>query len=188
MTGTTAGNDRIVAARTSRRGLLVACAALAAMPLLTACEGGFRPLYGSAALGGANVTEKFAQVEFAPIPGRVGQRLRNELIFQATGGGLPVPPTYRLEIAVSESVTSTLVKTNGDALSSVFNLDANFRLVRLSDRSVVLQGSSFGRASFERAQSIFSNVRAQEDAENRAAKTVGEELRTRLSAYLATAT
>ncbi len=157
------------------------------MPLLTACEGGFRPLYGSAALGGAAVNDKFAQIEFAPIPGRVGQRVRNELIFQATGGGAPLPPVYRLEIAVSESVTSTLVKTNGDALSSIFNLDAKFRLVRLSDRSVVLQGSSFGRASFERVQSIFSNVRAQEDAENRAAKTVGEELRTRISAYLATA-
>ena len=51
----------------------------------------------------------------------------------------------------------------------------------------MLTGRSFGRASFERVQSIFANVRAKEDAENRAAKTVGEELKSRLSIYLANA-
>ena len=50
---------------------------------------------------------------------------------------------------------------------------------------MVLSGSSYGRAAFERNVSIFSNVRAREDAENRAAKTVGEDLKARLSAYLA---
>ena len=46
----------------------------------------------------------------APIPGRVGQRIRNELIFQSTGGGAAQTPTLRLEIAIRESVTSTLVR------------------------------------------------------------------------------
>jgi LPS-assembly lipoprotein len=50
---------------------------------------------------------------------------------------------------------------------------------------VVLSGTSYGRASFERNKSIFSNVRAREDAENRAAKVVGEDLKSRLSAHLA---
>ena len=50
---------------------------------------------------------------------------------------------------------------------------------------MVLEGRSYGRAGFERVTSVFANVRAREDAENRAAKTVGEELRTRLLAYLA---
>lgn len=157
--------------------------------LLTACgDGGFRPLYASPQFGGANVSEKLAHVEFAPIPGRVGQRIRNELIFQSTGGGGSQQAVYRMEIAVSTSLTSTLVKSDGNPLSSIVNLDVSFRLIRMSDKKVVLEGKSFGRASFERFPSIFANVRAQEDAENRAAKTVGEELRTRLSAYLATAT
>lgn len=169
--------------------LRAAAVAVGSAVLLSACgDSGFRPLYGSAALGGANVGEKLAQIEFAPIPGRVGQRVRNELVYQATGGGTPPPPVYRLEIAVAESVNSTLVKSDGNSLSSIYGLDATFRLIRISDRSVVLQGKSFGRASFERYTSIFSNVRAQEDAENRAAKSVGDELRTRISAYLATAT
>ena len=159
-------------------------AALLTLPLLTACgDTGFRPLYGSAGIG-ANVGEKLAQVDVKTIPGRVGQRIRNELIFQTTGGGNPAPPLYRLEVAISESVTSTLVQTDGDSLSQLYTIDASFQLIRISDNTVALKGISYGRAGFERFTSIFANVRAREDAENRAARTVGEELKTRLTAFL----
>ena len=146
---------------------------------------GFRPLYGTASLGGADAAEKLAQVEIAPIPGRVGQQIRNEVIFQTTGGGHALPPEYRLEVAIRESVSSTLVKISGDASGSVYNLDADFRLIRLTDKQVVLQGKSLSRAGFERFTSIFANVRARRDAENRAATTIGRDLKTRIAAYLA---
>lgn len=159
----------------------------AAVSGCTDAGSGFRPLYGSSAVGGANVSEKLSSVDIAPIPGRVGQRLRNEFIFEATGGGYPLPPEYRLEVAIRESVSSTLVRLDGNARGQIYNLDASFKLIRLGDKSVVLEGKSFGRAGFERVTSIFANVRAREDAENRAAKTVGDELRTRLLAYFAQA-
>ena len=50
-------------------------------------DSGFRPLYASSSITGTDVNAKLAKLEVAPIPGRVGQRVRNELIFQATGGG-----------------------------------------------------------------------------------------------------
>lgn len=155
--------------------------------VLSGCSGGsgFRPLYAGSAVGGAGVNEQLAAVDIAPIPGRVGQRLRNEFIFQSTGGDRPAPPKYRLEVAIRESVSSTLVKIDGNARGQIYNLDADFRLIRVTDQAVVLQGKSYGRAGFERVTSVFANVRAREDAENRAANTVGEELRTRLLAYLA---
>ena len=164
-------------------------AVIAAMAALHAgCgDAGFRPMYGSAGIGGAATEAKLAQVDISTIPGRVGQQLRNEFIYQSTGGGAQSEPVYRLEVAIRESVTSTLVQTTGDARGQVFNLDASFRLVRIADRQVVMQGTSYARAGFERFSSIFSNVRARQEAEDRAAKTVGEELRTRISAYLATA-
>ena len=63
---------------------------LAAAPALAACgdAAGFRPLYGAGASG--NVGEQLKQVDCRPIPGRVGQRIRNEMIFQTTGGGKPL--------------------------------------------------------------------------------------------------
>jgi len=172
----------------NRRGT-VSAFGLAALCILGGCgdgSSGFRPLYGSAALGGAATQEKLATVDVAPIPGRVGQRIRNELIFQTTGGGKPAPPQYRLDIAIRESVVSTMVQTNGNAGGQIYNIEASFNLIRLTDKSVVASGKSFGRASFDRVTSIFANVEARQDAENRAADSVGEELRTRLLAILAT--
>jgi LPS-assembly lipoprotein len=108
------------------------------------------------------------------------------MIFDSTGGGNPLPPTHRLEVVVKESVLSTLVTNEGEALGQIYAIQASFRLIDIKskDKKVVLQGTSHARAGFERFQSIYSNVRAREDAENRAARTVADDLKTRLAAYL----
>jgi LPS-assembly lipoprotein len=155
--------------------------------LVTGCgdSTGFRPLYATSSIGGSDVSEKLAKLEVAPIPGRVGQRLRNELIYQSTGGGnAAIEPVYRLEVILRESITATLVQIDGNSSGSVYNLNASFRLVRLDDKSVALQGESYGRIAFQRFDSVYSNVRARHEAEDRAAQTVGEDLKSRLAAYL----
>jgi hypothetical protein len=48
----------------------------------------------------------------------------------------------------------------------------------------VLQDTSHARAAFERFDSPDANVRAREDAENRVACAIADDLKTRLSAYL----
>lgn len=169
----------------SRRTSLLVATIIAATLAAGCGDTGFRPLYGTASIGGADVTQQLAQVEIAPIPGRVGQQIRNEVIFQTTGGGHAAPPAYRLEIVVRESITSTLVKISGDASGSVYNLNADYRLVRISDKKVVTQGNSVSRAAFERFTSVFSNVRARRDAEDRAAGVIAQDVKTRIAAYLA---
>lgn len=161
---------------------------LVAAMMLSACgdAGGFRPLYGAGASG--NVGEQLKQVDFSPIPGRVGQRIRNEMIFQTTGGGDAQPPTHRLEVVLAESLTSTLVNVQGEAAGQVYSVQATFRLVDTKDKKVVFQGTSNARAGFERFESIYSNVRAREDAENRVARTIADDLKTRLAAFLSRAT
>lgn len=163
----------------ARAGLLVG------VVLLGGCSdgSGFRPLYAPSS-SGVGVQEKMATVDVAPIPSRIGQRIRNELIFQNTGGGAPSPKAYRLEIAIKQSLGTTLVKSTGESLSQVYNLDATFKLIRISDKALVLQGSSFARAEFERFQQVFANVRATEDAENRTARQIADDLKTRLAAFL----
>jgi LPS-assembly lipoprotein len=169
-----------------RRAALRGLAMLVCGPLLAACSGGIRPLYGSLGQDGS-VEAKLAQVEISTIPGRVGQRIRNELIFQQTGGGTALPPVYRLEITIREMVTSTLVSRDGNATGQIYQVDAAFQLISLKDKRVVLQGTSHGRAGFERFTSIFSNVQANQEAQNRVARTVATDLKARLSAYLSTA-
>lgn len=169
--------------RAALRGL---AAVLVGGPVLGGCEGGLRPLYGSLGYAGA-VEAKLAQVEIGPIPGRVGQRIRNELIFQHTGGGAPPPPAYRLDVTIREMVTSTLVLRDGNSTGQIYQVDAAFQLVSLRDQRIVLQGTSHGRAGFERFTSIFSNVRANDEAQDRVARTVATDLKARLAAFLSTA-
>jgi LPS-assembly lipoprotein len=171
------------------------CLFFIVVPLLSACgDGGFRPLYGPTPSGVA-VQERIKEIDVAAIPGRVGQVLRNGLIFQAGGGGELLPPTHRLEVVTTESVQTTLVTIAGDASGGAYTLQAKFKLVRIRDKKVVLEGTSTGRAAFERFtntsttsgnvpyQFSYSNIRAREDAENRAARVVADDLNTRMAIY-----
>ena len=69
------------------RPLLAALAVTAALSL-AGC--GIQPLYGSTA-SGSRLGRRHGWRRIAPIPGRVGQRVRNELIFENTGGGGAAP-------------------------------------------------------------------------------------------------
>jgi len=159
--------------------LALSGAALLVAPFVSACQ----PLYGSTQ-SGARLKDVMAGLQITEIPGRVGQRVRNELIFTSTGGGRQADYLYRLDIAVRESLTNTLVELTGDVQGQQFNLNAEFKLVRLSDSQVVLQGKSAGRAAFDRYDPIFTNTRARLDAENRAARVVADGIRTRIAAFL----
>jgi LPS-assembly lipoprotein len=142
---------------------------------------GFQPLYGPTA-SGSSMPAVMASVEVEPIPGRVGQKIRNELIFSNTGGGEPMPSKYKLDITIRESVTQELVKITGEATGQVYQIDATFKLKK--DGKVVLEGKALSRAAYDRYEQIFSNVRAQYDAQNRVARTIAESIKTRLAAYL----
>jgi LPS-assembly lipoprotein len=170
----------------ARRGAMLVVVGLSTA--LGGCEGGgFRPLYAAGPTGTSLTLDRMAQVEISTIPSRVGQRIRNELIFQATGGaGVTTNPVYRLDIAIRESVASSMVSKTGDTAAQIYNLDAKFKLIRIADKKVVLEGTSYGRAAFERYTSIYSNVRAKDDSENRAARAVAEDLKGRLAGFLAT--
>jgi LPS-assembly lipoprotein len=166
------------------RSLAIAAVLCAGAAALAGC--GFQPLYGGTTAGGARLTEVMAAVDINPIPGRVGQRVRNELIFENTGGGTAPTPRYRLDIAIKEHVTSQLVQITGDATGQVYELNATYKLVDSTNGQTVLTGVAVSRAPYNRFQEIFSNVRARYDAENRAARTVAESIKTRVAAYLAT--
>jgi LPS-assembly lipoprotein len=171
--------------RTQRRTWLGVCL-VASLLALAGCgdAAGFRPLYAPGATG-ATASERLKEVDFAIIPGRVGQRIRNDLIFESTGGsGKGLPPQYRFEVVLLENVQSTLVDIKGKVGGAVYSVQASFRLIDAREKKVVFQGTSHARAPFERFESIYSNVRAREDAENRAARTIADDLKSRLAAYL----
>jgi LPS-assembly lipoprotein len=161
--------------------LLAGLAALA----LAGC--GFQPLYGGTTAGGSRLSEVMKEIDVTPIPGRVGQKLRNELIFANTGGGTAGRTRYRLNITIKESVTDQMVQITGDATGQVYQLDATFELVDSASGATVYEGKAIARAPYNRYQEIFANVRARYDAENRAARGVSESIRTQVAAHLSNA-
>jgi LPS-assembly lipoprotein len=152
---------------------------------LGACAGdggGLKPLYG--ATGGQTYDQRLARVDIAPVPGRVGQRIRNELVFERSTGNQSTGSDLRLDIVLTESVLTTLVSATGTSSSQVYQLEARYQLVDTKTKKSVLDGRSLGRGSFDRFASIYSNIRGREDAENRVSKSIAEDIRTRLLAYL----
>lgn len=148
---------------------------------------GFQPLYGSGTTtaGGARLSEAMASVDVQPIPGRVGQTVRKELVFSNTGGGYAPEQKYTLRIAIRERDIKQLVRIDGDARGQVYQLEASFKLVDSSNGQVLYEGKAISRAAYSRFQEVFANVRARYDAENRAAHTVSESIKTQVAGFLA---
>lgn len=158
---------------------------ISAFTLLALAACGFQPLHGPTA-SGRHLDEVMKTVDISTIPGRVGQRIRNELIFGATGGERygDVKPEYRLDLVVKEELRNTLVAQTGDPQGRIVEVNVEFKLVRIADNKTIFTGKTAGRAAYDKVESVFADVRAQLDAENRAARTVAENVKLRVAAYL----
>jgi len=146
---------------------------------------GFQPLHGPTA-SGQNLDDVLKSVEISTVPGRVGQRIRNELIYGTMGGERygDVKPAFRLDLIVKEELRNTLIAQTGDPQGRIVEVNVEFKLVRLADNKTVFTGRTAGRAAYDKVPSVFADVRAQVDAENRAARTIAENIKLRVSAYL----
>ena len=161
------------------------CAGLAALAL-AGC--GFQPLYGGTTAGGAKLVEVMKAVDITPIPGRVGQKLRNELIFATTGGGDPASDAlqarHRHQGERDRPAGADHRRRDRADLPARRHVQAGrFR----QRQSACCKARAIARAPYNRFQEIFANIRARYDAENRAARTVAESIRTQLAAFLANA-
>lgn len=171
---------------TTRRSVTWGAIVLAGM-LVAGCGGtGFQPLHGATASGN-DLASTLASVDINPIPGRVGQQLRNELLFQARGGQGAAGSDYELQIAIRESVRRIIVQQDGDSQGETYRITSEFKLINSADKTVVLKGNNHAQAAYRKFDSIYANLRARRDAENRAAKDSARAIATRIAAFLSRA-
>ncbi len=172
-------------AQTRLTKIAVAAVLAGSAVALSACgssSGGFQPLYGPTE--GKTYDQRLATVEIANIPGRVGQRIRNELVFDRSTGNEAISPDRRLDVVITETILTTLVDQTGASGSQIYQLEARYQLIDLKTKKKLFEGRSVGRGSFDRFESIYANIRGRQDAENRVAKSVADEIRTRLLAFM----
>jgi LPS-assembly lipoprotein len=171
---------------------------LAALALAGLTAGCFQPLYGEqSAVGGAGIGDKLSSVEVAPIDApngtrlsRVGVEVRNNLTYELTGGSAAAP-NYKLDIRLASSQTQVIVDIN-TARPEVQNygIDAVYTLTDIATGKKVITGQTFSRVSYNipGQQQRFAGERGLRDAENRAAKVIADNIRSRLASYFVAGT
>jgi LPS-assembly lipoprotein len=173
----------------SRRSLLRFGALLAAPLALGGC---FRPLYGPTA-SGTMLEDVLAQIRVERVATRIGQErighdLRAELVYRLNGSGRPREPHYSLALTAAESVQTTIINTTtGSAETATLVVSVNYTLIALDGGHVVTTGQAQGSASYNRDQQRFASVRAARDADERVARLLADQIRTRIASVLATA-
>jgi LPS-assembly lipoprotein len=166
-----------------RRAALVLALGLAGVGL-GACTEAPRPLYGKA----TGTVEALKSVDIAAVPGRVGQQVRNEMVFGFYGGAGDVvgKPTYRLELTVTSIDNAVGVERYRNLPSAyVEQITATYALVDIASGATVTSGASFANAAYDYSPQHFANVRAKRDAENRVATVVAGDIRNKLAVYFA---
>lgn len=156
-----------------------------------ALAGCFRPMYADPQLlggSGPNLRDAMRDIEVAPIEGRVGQELRNDIIFELGGGaGNPSGAPYRLDLRVATNSFSAIIDpSSGLGQNETISLDVSFKLKDVANDRVVVTDRAMARVTIDRTAQRFARVRAVRDAENRAAKVVAEQIRSRMASYFLT--
>jgi LPS-assembly lipoprotein len=160
---------------------LISLGLVAGMSLsLGAC--GFRPLYATESTP-AGIAVHFEQIYVTEIGGRTGRVLRNQLMDAFTPEGTPKSAAYRLEIELSDTKEGLVIQENADITRYNFTLTAKFKLIDASSSQVINTGSSRAISGYNVVNQQFSTQIAQRDAEERAARELGEDIRLRLGVF-----
>lgn len=165
--------------RAGVRGFLFVMAAALA---LAACT--VRPVYGPAA-GGGSVQGELTRIAVDPVSDRVAQQVRNTVIFQMTGGKAISDPIYRMKLTVTYSEVPLGISNIDASPSYSVRVATTYQVTRIDTGAVVTQGTSRASAAYNRSNQAFANTRAQIDAQNRAAETVGNDIAIRVATVLA---
>lgn len=144
---------------------------------------GFQPLYGERAAGVA-VHQELSGVAIDPIPDRVGQLVRNQLIDALSPGGQPAAPVYRLSVTLQQRKEDVAFQRDEQATRVNLTLEAGFVLREMSSEQIVARGSTRSVAAYNIVQSEFANIAAEADAVRRAARQAADSIALRLGVIM----
>ena len=168
-----------------------------ALSLAGLTSGCFQPLYGDRTVGrgGGSLSDKMSAVEVPPVEAengtriaRVGIEMRDQLLFDLTGGGPAASSAYRLDIKLTATQVQVIVDINS-ARPEIQNygINAVYTMIDNATGKAVITGTTFSRVSYNipGQQQRFAGERGLIDAENRAAKVIADNIRSRLASYFA---
>src|SRR5215217_9642065 len=142
--------ENLASCRFARLALVLATTVLVA--------GCFQPLYGERSPAGAPaLREAFSAIEVLDVDApansseaRLAVQIKNDLIFNFTGGGSPYPPTHRLKIQLAGG-RSIVSIDRGTTLPNVENyaLNATYSLIEIATGRGVVGGTATTSVSYD---------------------------------------
>lgn len=167
-------------------GRVLLAGMIAGLPLLASCQ--VRPLHATTTAG-AELDVDLSSIYIKPVETRYAQEIRNHLIFLFNGGsGQPAAPRYGLELGVTElkeQAAIVQVARENEPSAGTITLIASYVLTDrqavnkdvAADGMVIATGSRQIAAAYDVPRQEFAALRAERDAENRAARELAELLR-----------
>ncbi|MGU3576218.1 LPS assembly lipoprotein LptE [Brucellaceae bacterium C25G] len=148
-----------------------------------------QPLYSGGGNGGLSTSvapdmrSKLASIAIEPANNVFQQTVRNRLIFLLGGGaGEPQHPVYTLRMGLTHSTISALTVDVGESTDrtgrpSAGSVRGTSNYVLLDNQGKpVAKGNRTVFASFDRPRQEFANLRAERDAQKRAADELAEQI------------
>lgn len=148
---------------------------------------GFRPLYGTAGFSN-RVTAHLAAIQLQPDRERTGLEIYNYLRDLLTPRGPSAAPLYRLSFNVVEEKDGLAIESDESITRYNLSLFATYVLQRADSGQVLTEGQARATAAYNVIRSEYANLRAERDAQSRAAREVAFEIQTRLAVFFDRAT
>ena len=157
--------------------------ATAGLVFLQACT--LQPLNStSSAIGSGSdglapsTAEVLSGMEVAKVNSRVGQQVRNALLFKLNGGKQREGGNYKVNLAITALARNLSIETNELAPTSArLEMTGTYTLIDKRNGSTIGSGTRKTIAAYDLTPQSFANERALRDAENRGAKALAEQLR-----------
>ena len=164
-------------------------AALLCLAALAGCQ--VRPLYGegpaASAAAAGSVIPDMKRIAVTTQTDRVAQELMNQLIFALRGGAALEDPAYRVDLIVATRKSELAIQVREEVpTANLITLTTTYTLTETASGAVLAAETLTTTASYDFSSQRFANLRAERDAENRAAELAALDIRTRIAAILAT--
>lgn len=172
---------------------LAVAALLSLAGVLQACT--VTPLYAErSASGGAPESAALSQIAVKPAKSRPELEVRNHLIFLLDNGGAEASsPAYSLDLGITthtiQEATQQAIfdpKSNqGQPTAGTVVMTSNYVLTDAATGKKIASGTRTVSSDFDQPRQEFANMRAERDAQDRAARELAELLRLSLAGDLA---
>lgn len=157
-----------------------------AVAVLSSASCGFKPLYGERQTAVSQAA--LSQVWVAPLRDRVGQLLHIHLTKGMHPRGKPRNPVWELEIKLTSRTVNLGIRKDETATRSNLTLNAEFKLKRIATGKVSFKGRSVITISYNILESRFGTISSRNNAIERAARELGDNIKTRVALFLSQST